>query len=523
MPVITINDMNTIRNNLRVLASFDGLRGLNGKGARKLHINPDGTFGTKDGLFQNIFQRGNEDSLLNADTIETIKRMFSSAIDHMDKYTGADKQRDDTRKLLFQGFRGLVYLSHHGYRTRPNYNRLQALIESVRKSLGSPLNNIIKKGLTDHHWFEASVPVHKQATFTQSDFLSETRGGICSGICMDWCRRALVKNKYSYMTSSKQNEFNQLIRDLTRDVMQHQTDINRGKINDIRQNIVQNPSLTKEAKEEEYKKQRAPIRNKMDYVVRVNEKAAEVANLNTRLRKKSTYQALAQHIQSVHVPAGVNRQSGQSESISDKINLLQAYKLECQEKLNGNYKIMVVDPLFGIPNEATVIYSEEQKENFRKAIIEIDNAVGKLGGSWPLAKAANKFSRMEIQGKDRLNIPENTILCMSDPSEFQPHIAPLINNCINSMGDQPKAFYLMFNYERAYAGLDKTGGHAMAFTKDADPATNIFYAIDPNFGEFKSDNVNGLIFIFSVLLSYYALERNITLIETQTIGLTEVN
>ncbi len=117
MPFVNIDNITIIRANLGILASFDGRRGLGGKGARKLHINTaTGAFSTKDGLYQNIFQRSADDSLLNADTIRTMRTMFANAVTHMKTYPGADKQRDETRKLLFSGVRGLAYLAFQGYR-----------------------------------------------------------------------------------------------------------------------------------------------------------------------------------------------------------------------------------------------------------------------------------------------------------------------------------------------------------------------------------------------------------------------
>ena len=120
-----------------------------------------------------------------------------------------------------------------------------------------------------------------------------------------------------------------------------------------------------------------------------------------------------------------------------------------------------------------------------------------------------------------MNIPENIVLCMSDPSDFLNHLTPLINRCVNSMdGVTPKAYYLSFSFGGNYAGIDKSGAHAMAFSKN--PATNVFYAIDPNYGEFSSQTVDGLTFIFCVLLSYYSLIRNIKNIETATVSLRDV-
>jgi hypothetical protein len=167
------------------------------------------------------------------------------------------------------------------------------------------------------------------------------------------------------------------------------------------------------------------------------------------------------------------------------------------------------------------MFDEKDKDSFRKSIAQINNALGNIEGISPLLKAATKFSRMEYHNTERLNIPEATVLCMSDPSDFQNHINPLINRCLNSMiGMTPKAFYLSFKFGGNYAGIDKSGGHAMAFSKD--PVTNTYYAIDPNYGEFSSQTVDGLVFIFCVLLSRYSLTRNINVIETATVSLSDI-
>lgn len=248
-------------------------------------------------------------------------------------------------------------------------------------------------------------------------------------------------------------------------------------------------------------------------------KANKAAITDMRFRKKSTYQALAQHTQKTSLPIDVVGQANQINKVSEQISLLQLTKLECEAKINGTYEETIQFGNITYINKP--IFSDTQKDSFRKTILQIDNAVAKIGGSWPIMKSANKFSRMEMQMTDELNFPETTIMCISDPTDFQPHLAPIINRCINSMTvELPKAFYLSFSYNRAYAGIDKSGAHAMAFTKDT--ATNIFYAIDPNFGEFSSPTVDGLTFIFSILLSYYALKRNITTISTDTLSLTAV-
>jgi len=501
MPYVEITNINTIRANLNILASFDGCRGLDSFGARKLQINAaTGAFSTKDGLYRNIFQRSGQDSLLHADTIRTIRTMFTNAINYMTTYTGADKQRDETRKLIFRGYRGLAYLAYNGYRTRNEYQDLQNMIKSINDDLDRPLRRIIIIGLTNNLWFDTGVQVRKAASFSQSDFLDDPMGGICYGICMDWCRRVLVKNKFSFTTSSKQNEWDQIMQE----VETFQMNRIRDDITRITNNVIQDPSFTThEARIAEIDRQGLPLASISNEILKAN----RIGIQNMRYRKKGNYQALAQQNQHEKV------------NISDKISMLQLYKLECESKINDTYTITVQDgdTTFYIPQ----YFPENEKAEFRKAVIQINNAVGEIGRDFPLTKAAQKFSRMEYHITDELVIPNGTVLCMSDPSDFQIHLAPLINRCINSMdGVTPKAFYLSFAYSGNYAGIDKSGGHAMAFSKN--PATNVFYAIDPNVGEFSSQTLDGLTFIFCVLLSHYSLSRNMTKFKTATVSLRDV-
>lgn len=503
MPFVNIDNITIIRANLGVLASFDGQRGLGGKGARKLHINTaTGAFSTKDGLYQNIFQRSGDDSLLNADTIRTIRTMFANAVTHMKTYAGADKQRDETRKLLFRGVRGLNYLAYQGYRARPNYNLLQDMIKSIKTDLEIPLISILFNGLANRLWFDTGVQVAKAASFEQTDFLEDPMGGICYGICMDWCRRALVKNKFSFETSSKQIELDQMMQEIK--TFQHAQ--LKADLPQIKNNVLQDPAFTTEAdKRAEMMRRAEPLKIATAENITANEKTLRAIRYN----KKSTYQALAQQNQHERI-----------SNVSEKIGMLQMYKLECESKINGTFNIAVYQGPLLFNHQERI--SDKTKERLRKDVTLIDNAIGKIGGSFPLTRAAEKFSRMEYQETEQLNIPENIVLCMSDPSDFLVHLTPLINRCVNSMDDvTPKAFYLSFSYGGSYAGMDKSGGHALAFTKD--PATNVFYAIDPNYGEYSSQTVDGLTFIFCVLLSHYSLIRNIKKIETATVSLRDIN
>jgi hypothetical protein len=512
MPSVKIENMNIIRANLNVLASFDGHTGLGGKGARKLHINTaTGEFGTKDGLFQNFFQRTKQDSLLHPDTMKTISDMFEFAIKQMNKATGHDKRREETRKLLFRGFRGLVYLADH-YRLEQNYNALKVVLKNIESLLSKPLESILSRGIKDQLWFETGLYVKKTTSFVQTDFIDAPMGGICHGICMDWCRRVVVKKKFSYASSSK-DYYDQIIQEVDAYQMA-QIDSEKNRILD---NVLHDPNLTsEEAQKAEYMRQGLgdPMINKAVNIMSTTKKILQ----NYRFQKKSTYQALVQHTQKMN-----------AHLVSDKILELINHKNDSQAKLDKGFHEIEVYDFVGLPRTNQVPLTDEEKNRLRKTIMQIDDSLKRIGvpndngGDLSLEKAARKFSRMEYNETDSIEITKDTVLCISDPTEFEPHLNTLITKCINSMDNvTPKAFFLSFNYGGTYAGISHKGGHALAFAKHTkDNNVDSYHAIDPNFGDFSSTTKEGLIFIFSVVLSWYSLTRNFTRIETATVSLRD--
>ena len=344
-------------------------------------------------------------------------------------------------------------------------------------------------------------------------------GGICYGICMDWCRRILVKNKFSFKTSSKQNEWDQIMHEIER----FQKTRLKSDMEQIYKNVVRNAKFkTKEDREAEYNRQVDPIQITTDDNISANKENIR----KMRYHKKGTYQALAQHTQTevgkstYKIVGQANQISMETSMVSEKVQKLLLFQAECQSKIDGTYREILFynNQQFTMP---TPHFSAKEIDAFKKTVLQIGNAIGNLGES-PLMRAAEKFSRMEYKDTEQLNIPENITLCMSDPSDFLSYLTPMITRCVNSMdGATPKAFYLSFSYGGNYAGMDKSGGHALAFSKN--PATNVFYAIDPNYGEFSSQTEEGLTFIFCVLLSHYSLIRNIKKIETATVSLRDIN
>jgi len=485
--------MVTIRRNLGVLATFTGRPGLSGKGARKLHINTaTGEFSTKDGLYQNIFQRSADDSLLNTDTIKTLNDMFQHAI----KNIHSDNYIEITRKALFDGFRGLVYLAYNGYKNKHGYDALDKMIKGITKSLEYLLEKFVVSAKVDHNVFVTGLNTNKTQFFIQKDFLPTVEGGICWGICMDWCRRVLVKRKFSFGTSSKS---------LFEDVKNELRDKGVKKLREINRDINRSPNFTSDdMRRAEFARQQAVVNGDFSEILNVNQNLINAA----RYQKKGTYAALAQHTQTLRNYKDV------SASIGDLMN----HRNKLAETLKKDYETKTVkDEILGTVLK-NVPLTEKKKKELNQEINEIDNALNKIketniSGQDPLEIASNKFSRMRITSKNRTDILPPEVLFMSDQSDFTPHLTILINRCLNP--NSSDAFFLSWKCSTSYCGIGGQSAHAMAFAMD--PAVQKYYAMDPNCGEFSSDSIDGLIFIFSVILSRYSFGNIINSLETKTL------
>lgn len=75
---------------------------------------------------------------------------------------------------------------------------------------------------------------------------------------------------------------------------------------------------------------------------------------------------------------------------------------------------------------------------------------------------------------------------------------------------------ISFKCEQDYAGIKAGAGHAMAIKKVDE---NKYIAMDPNFGEFVCNTIDGLIFLYSSIFSLYSFDINITHVQWSTISL----
>ncbi len=149
--------------------------------------------------------------------------------------------------------------------------------------------------------------------------------------------------------------------------------------------------------------------------------------------------------------------------------------------------------------------SDEIRRNYSEQIIESEKILD-------VCTNPNFITRLHLEnidfapGTGVVTIPKVCKFDCKDADEFNEPLRNLIFIPLTSTAIQ--AFMLIYTSEMG-------GGHAMALVKDGTD----FIGMDPNFGEFKCQNVQDLVFIFSVILSYYNLNENISKLEVAKVSL----
>lgn len=515
MPYVEITDIRIMRDNFKILASFDRRPGneLAGKYARKLKFNNNGRFEVQDGAWGSMW-RSDADSLLHTDNIRTIKDMFKNAIGYMKNCVDSDKKTDETRKAIFQALRGLYWLAYQGYRTRGGgYDNLIKVIDETKKMLKEPLLGILSYSNNQTSlWFSQSHQVNCSLFFNQGDIYSNTQEGICFGMSMDWCRRAVIKGYDSFFQSSK-DKLGLFLAEL----IQYRKAINKQEMKKYRDSLINDPEHRRKFPEREARvADRVALLNQRENeiqshdieVIKTNKSLFAEVNFRTRMQKKGNYQAIAQSTQ------GDNFGRNGSALVSEKIAQTIAYRDRLQGDITSGSR-SVQDPNGTI---RTYVMSDDQKQRFQKELNQINFALNELGeipDSDRLQKLQRKYDRIVFERCPSISLKNSRYL--SDPSVFEKYLGQLLKEKLSAnTNNLQQAFMINFKCERDYAGIKAGAGHAMAIKKVDE---NKYIAMDPNFGEFECNTIEGLIFLYSSILCFYSLQLNITDLDLSTISL----
>ena len=118
-----------------------------------------------------------------------------------------DAQREVLRPGLLNGLHGLYCLAYNGYRSRNRYGNLIEIIGNIQKLLREETVQYFSPPLIKTYykqWYNFTptgvVFLEQKKYVARDDILGD---GICFGIVADWCRRWTLKQKTSWLSSSK--------------------------------------------------------------------------------------------------------------------------------------------------------------------------------------------------------------------------------------------------------------------------------------------------------------------------------
>lgn len=475
---MNISDVNMMRQNLRILATFTGTTGLTGKGARKLQIGNNGQFTTAEGYTAALFSRKSNDSLLDRGNVATIKNMFNNAINEMAKNSSPGKQFG-LRKEIFDGLLGLIWLGYHGYRTRTGYQLLKSAIDEITKKLTSELASVVF-GEKHTLWFNQPSSLFLPNTYqTQTNFLDDPQGGICYGISLEWCRRYIKGDKESLTQSSKDQQL-------------------EDEINAYKYYLKAESRKIQGISRQEQHKIYAEARSR--FMESLREFNVAENRFVDRMKKKGKNMALMQNVQKT-------LKSDQTEGIVDAIHGLLNHRAVIQTELQRlqqrRNQSRNVSNQIGL--DARIAKAQSSLSKFDASLAPFIPPGQILADVSPLV---TKYENIMTQ---QLNRTELVNFCLKDYEDFLPKVSPLVDNCHNTLlaGNSlniKTAFMLTWN---ASSFMDfKVSGHAMAFHRCN--SNNYEYIVfDPNFGESLCTDINAVKTYFSVLFSFYSIDTNI--------------
>ncbi len=471
MAYINIDNIVTIKRNLLVLASFE----TNNKSKAKLTINKHGEFREQNGVWGSI-SRNDDDSMKNADNIKTIKKMFENAMAYMNKIGDppAEKRVEETRKQIVDGLRGLCFLWYKSYRGRAGYSELEKVIKKIGEDLSFNLLILGNSSL----WYQEICNASRMKYRTQKDYYENPRGGICWGICTDWCRRFIIKGKESFDTSPKMSQ-------MTSDYLK-----------EVAMQIKSKNLPNQEAKLLQDKVLLAYMTLRKDFDFHFD-----------RLRKKGPDMAVVQHAQS-----GVK--TGEWTDMSDA--LAQVFTL--REILQNEVQNDVINLLVSTDGEAdrnmAVSLDSKQMEKKREKLLKINEALSAFDKKYvktgfpTLVNAQNKYAHIEILKNRKVEFHMH----MRDRTDFVRFIQDEVTKCetFRTSNPQVQSAFIISYSSKSGEGQDlDLSGHAMAYHGPLAAGKN-FYVMDPNFGEFSCPTINDVILVFSGLFSFYSFSKELT-------------
>ncbi len=504
-------DPNTIRENLKVLASFDQADHLTGKGAKKLHIHNNGRFSVDEGrgsAFKRTITAGV--SLIEKHNRDSIENLFKEAISLL-VFNGPFES--GLRVDIFKALRGFRYLIVNGYGGRMEaldrtFSRCRSHFDHVLEEaiIGAANFTTVYSGEVMPHVTFRNVG-YGQATYIDKEYLGD---GICFGIAAKWGVRNVLHNKQSIM-SSRHDQNPQS--DLALKRLEYSSDLEKSVeillktphlLDSLNQKIFGNsPPLN-------FMSRFATRDQAKDYLIRYFETREDKNPDRQRLKNKGDEMYAIMHQQEDILNNGkrigdviryYNKPQNQFQPTTQNLLKFNPLKPDPNDQQYKQQQYNYIEAMAGIFDKCRVVKVDCITLGSKR-----DNTLGKF-----YMMDFTAFSTDLKWMMDQCNIDKNRI----------------VNERVLAGKTDQVAFSYLFSWKAekidGYGNINDRDGHALGLSFNPSLGHSACLIFDPNYGEFRCNDIKTAGEHFAKLFSLYSSKSNIAVAFLHRISISGIH
>ena len=495
----------TLRANLKVLASFDQAAHMAGPGAKKLHIHDDGRFSIDEGrgaAFLRTFTR--HASLTDTHYRYSIENLFIEATNLL-VLNGPFE--NGLRVEIFKALKGFRYLMVNGYEGR--MDALERSFARCRSRFGRVLKEAINGAANFTTIYDGEVMPHVtfrnvgdgQATYIDSQFVED---GICFGIAAKWGLRNILANKVSIKSSvHDQNPLNAqaVARQNYKQALEQSVDV-----------ILNNPAMLEQLNQQIFGHS-PPMSFMNRFATRDQAKAYLMRHYETteannpdrqRLKGKGDEMYAIMHQQDSLLSQNNNKRIGQAiRQFNDPRNLLEPTTQNLLKMKNGQNGVsdqQYIDALAAKSDMCRIMFVDEVAFGSRPD--------GTLG----------KFYLMDFTAFLQ-DVQYLAQMCRANKRMIQGERA------VKGLG--PAAYSYLVSWKagpiNGYGNINQRDGHALALNFNPLLGEESCLVFDPNYCEFRCNDTRTAGAHLAKLFSLYSRESNLAKAYVHRISLSGVH
>lgn len=490
----------TIRANLKVLASFDQAAHLTGTGAKKLHIDDNGRFTVVEGRGAGLLRSFTRHASLTDNHYRySIENLFAEATSLL-VLNGPFE--NGLRIEIFNALKGFRYLMINGYAGRAE--ALERSFDRCRSNFGRALKEAINGAAHFNTIYSGEVMPHVtfrnvgdgQATYIDSEFVED---GICFGIAAKWGLRNILANKVS-IKQSVHDQNPQSAQAMARN--QYQSALEQSV-----EAILKNPVMLEQLNQKIFGNSPA-----MDFMSRFATRDQAKAYL---MRYYETTEA----------------NNPDRQRLKNKGDEMYAIMHKQSEILNENQRV----------GNAIRQFNDSQKyfEPTTQNLLKMKRGQPDQTDQQYFDALATKSDLCRIMMVDEITFgsrPDGTLgkFYMKDFTDFMQEVGYMAQMCgankrmiqreraSKGLGDVPYSFLIMWKAgpNPGYGNINQRDGHALAINFNPLLGNESCLVFDPNYGEYRCHSLKNAGEHLAKLFSLYSRESNLAKVYLHRISLS---